>query len=188
MPTTTLSDIPDKITAGDSVAWEKSFSDYPANDGWSLSYVLVNADGQITITASASGLAHLVDLASADTLGWVAGDYRYQAYVTKATERYTVDSGGVEIAANFSAATTGLDARPHCFIMRDALRAMSQDKASEDQLSLSINNRSISFLSPVEVRDWLGYYEDLCVRHERKERAEQGKPTGQQVKTRFVGS
>ena len=188
MATVYLSDIPEKITAGDSAAWKKSFSDYPANDGWVLSYALTKAGTQITFNASADGSNHLVDLDATTTAAWADGQYSFQAYVTKAPERITVDQGIIEIIANLAAASGGLDARPHCFKMRDGLKAMSEGKATIDQLSLSINNRSISTYSPSEVRQWLATYERLCVNHVRQLRADRGKSTGQQVKTRFVRS
>jgi hypothetical protein len=190
MATVILSDIPEKITAGDSIAWKKTLADYPANDGWVLSYALTKTGEQITFNASADGADHLVELDTTDTTAWAAGQYSFQAYATKAatTERKTVDQGIIEIIANLAAEAGGLDARPHCFIMRDALQALSEGKATTDQLSLSINNRSISMLSPSEVREWLATYETLCVNHMRQLRADRGKPTGQQVKARFVGS
>lgn len=183
-----LSDIPAIMTAGDSFAWKKTLSDYPADDGWILTYSLVNASGQIKFNAVANGAAHAVALLIATTAAWDAGVYRYQATVKKADQRKVVDSGTVEILADFETATAGLDARPHCFIMRDSLQALFEGKATSDQLSLSINNRSISLLSPSEVIEWLDYYRAQCVAYDRSERTRQGKPTGQQVKARFVRS
>jgi hypothetical protein len=82
--------------------------------------------------------------------------------------------------------TTGFDDRPHCFVMRDALRALSEGKATSDQISLSINNRSIAKLSPTEVRDWLIHYEQLCETYLASERIDRGKPSGRKFKTRFT--
>ena len=45
MPTTALDDIHEQIIAGDSFAWKKCLSDYPASAGWVLSYALVKSSG-----------------------------------------------------------------------------------------------------------------------------------------------
>jgi hypothetical protein len=182
-----LSDIPFEITAGDSVTWDKSFSNYPADDGWVISYALVKGDNQITFNGGASGAVHRVALGATDTNGWDAGVYSYQVKLTKGDDKVTVESGTVTIVADYSAATAGLDARTHFFKMRDALRALSEGKATDDQLSLSINNRSISKMAPSEVLEWLNHYEALCMNEMRKERARRGKSTGQIVKARFTG-
>jgi hypothetical protein len=185
MATIILDDIPEKIHAGDSIAWKKSLSDFPADDSWILSYYFTKSDLQITFNASADGSDHLVDLDNTETTSWQAGEYSYQALAIKGTETKTIDEGIIEILPNLAAASSGLEARPHIFIMREALRAMVQGKATKDQLSLSINNRSISTYSPSEVRQWLDNYEMQCVAYRRKWRAQRGKPTGGQIKSRF---
>ena len=61
---------PESLVAGDTVTWQKTLSDYPASDGWVLSYRLINAAGNIDITSSASGDDHLVSVAATATAGW----------------------------------------------------------------------------------------------------------------------
>lgn len=185
MATIILGDIPEKISAGDSIAWKKSLSNFAADDGWQLTYALTTTDNQITFNASADGADHLVELDNTDTADWQPGTYMFQAIAVKGTETQTIDRGMVEILPDLMAATSG-SALPHCFVMRDALRATSEGKATVDQLSLSINNRSISSYSPSEVREWLKDYEIQCIEYERRLRAERGKPTGRQIKSKFA--
>ena len=64
---------PKRITAGDSVTWTRSLSDYPASSGWVLSYALINAAGKISITATASGADHLISVSATTSVGWAAG-------------------------------------------------------------------------------------------------------------------
>ena len=52
---------PETITAGDSLTWKRTLADYPAGT-WTLKYRLINADGKIDITATASGTDHLVSV------------------------------------------------------------------------------------------------------------------------------
>ena len=53
---------PETITAGDSLTWKRTLADYPAGT-WTLKYRLINADGKIDLTATASGTDHLVSVA-----------------------------------------------------------------------------------------------------------------------------
>jgi hypothetical protein len=88
-------------------------ADYPASDGWSLSYILVSPAAQIVIAAAADGSGHLVSVAPATTAAWAAGIYTWQERASKAGAIHTSDSGSIEILPNFSAAAGGLDARTH---------------------------------------------------------------------------
>ena len=56
----------------------------------------------ITITASASGDDFLVSVGQSTTASYTAGDYRWQAYITRNSdsERLTIDSGTFEVVAN----------------------------------------------------------------------------------------
>jgi hypothetical protein len=114
---------PATLVAGDTATWTKSLSDYPASAGWVLSYALVKSGTRITFNASASGDDHLVSEAPVTTAAWAAGDYQWTAKVSLAGAVYTVASGAVTIAADYSAATGGLDARSHARTTLDALEA-----------------------------------------------------------------
>lgn len=148
---------PVSIRAGDFLTWTKTLSDYPANDGWVLSYTLINASAKITITASASGADHLVSVAAATSAGYTAGSYSWMSRVTKGTEIYTVDTGSMQILPNLAALTT-FDGRSHAKVMVEAIEAAIQGRASSVQLRMAINNRSIEYLSPTELIKWLSFY------------------------------
>lgn len=115
--------VPAQLRAGDTATWKRALSDYPAGDGWVLSYALVKTGTQITITASADGDAHLVSVAPATTGGWAAGRYQYAETVSLAGAVHTLATGTLEILASFAAATSGLDARSHAQKTLEALEA-----------------------------------------------------------------
>jgi hypothetical protein len=189
MPTTILNDIPDKITAGDSIAWKKSLANYSAADGWTLSYALVKPGVQIKFDAGASGSDHLVDLAATTTAGWTdAGEYAFDAYVTKGTERYHVDFGLVEIRANLAAQSSGYTALPYCFAVRDAIVAVLEMRATESQTSIAVGGRQISEMSHGELMDALERAGRGCTIWKRRNRRDRGKPTGTKVKAVFTES
>jgi hypothetical protein len=185
MPTIVLDEMPLEITAGDAVAWRFYSSYFPADAGWEVSYSLVNAAGRIAITAEADGQTHLVNLAAADTVAWTAGEYRWQSYATKGAERYTLDEGAVTIKTNFATQTSGFDARPHVYIVRDALEAVLEDRATEAQSSMSIGGRTISEMGHGELMDAQKENARRIMIYERKQRRKRGKPTGSTYKVRF---
>jgi len=115
--------VPISLRAGDTATWRRSLADYPASDGWVLSYVLVKSGAQITITADAAGADHLITVVPATTVAWTPGVYAWQERVTQAGAIYTLATGTLEIIASFAAATTGLDARNHAQKTLDALEA-----------------------------------------------------------------
>ena len=101
---------PARVRAGDTVTWRKSLALYPATDGWTLYYRLINATAKIDITATASGSDHLVSLTSTITAAYTAGNYDYLAWAEKGTgptyERASVGSGRITITPNLAALNT----------------------------------------------------------------------------------
>jgi len=118
--------VPAQLVAGDTASWRISLTDYPAADGWALSYSLVRRTGGvlILIATSADGNDHLVNVLASDTASYLPGDYDVQAYATKTTERYQVWSGQISILPNFAAAGEGgLDTRSNARKIFDQLEA-----------------------------------------------------------------
>lgn len=157
MSATIPSTEPSSFRAGDLLAWTKSLSDYPANDGWALVYTLINASAKITINASASGADFSVSVPAATTAAYAAGSYQWMARVTKATEIYTVANGTIEILPNLAAQST-FDFRSHAKTMLDAIEAAFEGKASSTQLEMEINGRRIRSFSPEEMITWRSFY------------------------------
>lgn len=114
---------PTAVTAGDTVTWTRSLGDYPANASWVLNYRLINALGKIDIVATASGADHLVTVTAANSAAWQAGTYTWQAFVTKAAERYTVGSGSIVVKPNLAAQAAGFDSRSEARKAYDAIKA-----------------------------------------------------------------
>lgn len=148
---------PSSFRAGDLLAWTKSLADYPANDGWALSYTLINASSKITINASASGADFSVSVPAATTAPYTPGIYQWMGRVSKALEILTVAVGTIEILPNLATATT-FDFRSHARTMLDAIEAAFEGKASSTQLSYSINGRTVENLTPEQLITWRSFY------------------------------
>lgn len=138
---------PSRVTAGDTVTWSKTLSDYPATSAWVLSYTLINSSTKITITATASGADHLVNVAAATSAGWAAGSYAWMAVVTKGAERYTIGQGNITIAPNLAAATT-YDTRSSAKKALEAINTAMESYGARAHLqSYEINGRKMQFAS-----------------------------------------
>ncbi len=115
---------PTSFTAGDTLAWTRSLSDYPASAGWVLAYRFINATAKFDITGTASGDDHAIAVAAAVSAAYPAGTYSWQAFVTKAAERYTVGTGVCVVEPNLAAvAAAGYDDRTPARKALDALNA-----------------------------------------------------------------
>ena len=190
VPTT----VPERLVAGDTWTFKQSFGDYPADpdgDGaagtWTLTTEVVGSSTDLgTFTATASGADHLTTVAAATTAGWAAGDYSFQQFVTEndTGERHLVGQGWLEVVANLATATT-FDGRSHVKKTLDALQATILGKASKDQESYTIGNRSLSRMSPEELIAWESHYKALWAREKRALRLEKGLGHSGKIRTRF---
>ena len=177
-----LSGIPATLTAGDSVSWLRTESDYPA-DVWTLTYSLIKTDTQIQIVASASGTDHLVEVAATTTADYTAGAYDWQAHVTDGTERYLLDSGIVTVVTDYAGEGTGFDARSHSKIVLDALEAAIEGRATKTQLSQKVGEVQVTHMSLSD----LIKARDVYSAKYRKELVTAGKAKSHHIiKARFV--
>lgn len=123
------SEPPRELRAGDSANWARSFADYPASAGWALAYRLVGATAVHGITATASGDAFNVALASTDTAAWAAGRYTLVEYVTKGAQRQTIATTSLAVLPNLAAASAGIDLRSPAQRMLDTIEAWMSTKS-----------------------------------------------------------
>lgn len=106
---------------------------------------------EIEITATADGTDFVIEVDAATTGAYTAGTYQWQAYITRDSdsERVSVDNGTMEVVPNRDAATT--DPRTHAKIVLDAIEAVIQGRASSDQMSYTIEGRSLTRMSVDEL-------------------------------------
>lgn len=177
---------PSQIIAGDTAEWLLSFQDYPASS-WALSFVLVKTGIKLSFSASTSGDDYLVTVPKATTSAWVAGEYAYQAVVTSATQRFVVETGVIEVLADFAQAATGVDARSDNKIMVDLLIAVLKARASNPVVEYTIANRHLRNKTDKEIRDELDYWRARLRAEEAGEKnRKNGKSRFGNVQVRFV--
>lgn len=113
---------PQSVRAGDTIAWTKSLSDYPAPT-WTLKYRLINAAGALDITAGASGADHAVTVAAAVSTTWQPGRYTWQSYVTSGAQRFTLATGVMEVLPDLAKQAAGYETRSTARVILDQLEA-----------------------------------------------------------------
>lgn len=136
------------ITSGDTYDEEVTVVDYPKSDGWALSYRLIPrvSGTAITFTAGASqynAIDYRVQVSAATTALWTAGFYSWAALVTKAAERFLIDTGEVEVKADPGVSDAPSDTRTHARKTLDAIEAVIEGRATKDQMAYTIGTRSL---------------------------------------------
>lgn len=155
-----LTNEPAQLRAGDTWRWRREdLADYPAPT-WTLKYRLKNAAGGQEITAAASGAHHEVNVAAATTANYAAGRYQWVAWVEAGAEKYTVDSGEIQVLTDLRAggATAAQDTRTHARKVLDALESLIEGKATHDVASYSIAGRALTKMSATELLQWRDHY------------------------------
>ena len=176
---------PSRVTAGDTVAWTKSLSDYPATASWVLSYTLINNTAKITATATASGADHLVSITAATTANWTAGTYTWTAVVTKGAERYTVGAGGITVSPNLSAATT-YDTRSSAKKALEAVNTLLETYGAKAYMQgYEINGRKQQFQTPGDFMAFRSRLMSEVAREYNAERIAAGLSPRNQIAVRF---
>lgn len=166
----TPSNPPLQLYAGDTALWLKSLADYPADQGWALSYVF-NGPQKITVAAVADGSSHLVDVAPSTTSSWAAGGYTWVAKVSKDGRIFTIGTGLTEILADPSTVDSA-DTRPHCKKVLDAIEAVIEGRAGHDELKTEVKGRMLERVPVLELlqlrsqyrREWQLYQNRLAGR------------------------
>lgn len=143
---------PTSARAGDTWRWTRALSSYPADAGWTLTYVLWSASEAINITASADGSDHLIDISPVVTAAYTAGRYDWAARVSDGSDIYTVGTGIIQILPALGAA---MDTRSHARRMLDAINAMLEERATDgdvDVVRTAIGGRSTDYDLPTLIK------------------------------------
>lgn len=178
---------PSRFTAGESLSWKKSFSDYLAGDGWTLTYYFRGPGKGFDAEASADANAFIVTVPASDTAVCVPGDYAYQGVVTKDSESIVVDRGSVTVLPGLASTpvTESFDGRSQAQRILDAIDATLEGKATADQLEYTIGNRQLKRYSMAELLQVRDRYASIVAREKTDEGVRNGRPFFRNVYTRF---
>lgn len=191
-------EVPTTITAGETAEWKISLASYPADEGWTLSYVFLRFDSgmPISFSAGASGSDHLITVAKAETQTWLPGDYNGQAFIDSSTERFKVWEGKLTVNPDY-VLSAGQDTRTIARRTLDAFDAaiLAVAKAQSSGRSGSISEwtveglhikRTSTELLLAELQRQRDRYAAIVKNEESKVLRAAGKRTGKRILTRFV--
>ena len=154
---------PRKIRAGDAITWQRSFDAYPPSGGYTLSYVFVSRNSQYVVAGAAiveQNGNYVITVPSATTAKWVAGWYRWQAYIIDSNaNRTTVGEGMAEVLPNLELATSGIDDREPDEVVLDNIKLMLSNKATRDVQEYKIADRELRSYSWQELTRMRTLYE-----------------------------
>jgi hypothetical protein len=183
--------VPDELVVGDRWTWKRTGipTNYPVAT-YQVKYsfrLLTSAATEISITATenSSPEEYIIEVGQSTTASYTAGDYTYQEYIirTSDSERLVYSTGIVTVKPNLDADTS--DPRSNARKILDGLDAMLENRASIDQMSMSIAGRSLSRMTPAEIRDWHQHYQFIVSKETKKMRIQKGQPTGNSIKVKF---
>jgi len=178
---------PDAFVAGDSVKWTKRISGYDPADGWVLSYAFVKDGDQQVIASTDNGDgAHLITLTPALSAAFKEGIYHWQSTLADGTDRYQVTEGRIDVKPDFLNKSNGFDSRSHVKKVLDALNAVIEKKASKDQESITVGDKSIKRLTPSELLKWRSFYQREYTVELQKQRIANGDAPGNKIRVRFI--
>lgn len=182
---------PDLLVAGDRWTWRRPdlVADYPTAD-YALTYEFHEDSGgggshKFSVTATETTDDYLIEIASATTANYATGDFHWYAFITRTSdsERIAIDDGYAKIELNF--ADTNADHRSHAKKVLDAIEAVLENRASQDQMSYSIAGRSLSRMSIDDLMNFRNRYRAEYNKELKKWRIKNKQETGSTIKVRF---
>lgn len=147
MPIPTLSSVPTRFAAGDTIKILLSILEFPA-DQWGLA-ISLRGPGDFTASAVADGLNHKLTLNAADTAPLLPGQYLWALRFTNLTtsEVATRESGALIVTPNLFAAATPTAAAAIVANLEAAITKLSKKTST----SVSVNGLTYSLANISEL-------------------------------------
>lgn len=179
--------VPSDFAIGESLSWKKTYSDYPADDGWTLNYYFRGVGEGFDVEADAEGSSFIVTVPKTLTENMSVGRYSFQAFVAKGDEVIEVDAGEVSVFPSLSALTpsTSYDGRSQNEKILEAIDAALEGKATKDQLDYSIGDRQLRRYDINEMLKMRQTFQKLVNEEKLRERRKKGLGIGKTFYTRF---
>jgi hypothetical protein len=181
------SEFPGAFPAGDTFSVERTYADYPASEGWTVRFVIVNADNRYEVQGFAFDGKHLVDADSIETASWAAGDYKWKVYAEDGSSpsvRHTVESGSINILPDLDAGP--IDDRSHVKKTLDLIEREIEIRTSGSVESYSISGRQLAKTPMSDLLEMRSRYRAWYEQELQAERVARGLGTKRKVLTRFT--
>ena len=180
------STMPSVLRVGQTIDYIASLADFPASDGWALRLVLNPRSGGtvITLDSSASDDDHLIQVGSATTSGWTAGDYGWEIWALGVGEQHHVESGQLTLLPSLLYAGAGTDTRTQAEVaLADAKAALAAWTPTRRRYR--IGDREMEFSSSAEIGAIISHWEHEVAREVNAERLRKGMKTTRKVFVRM---
>lgn len=145
---------PSRLISGDTWEWTREWAaDYPSPT-WTLTYYFRHASTleAKTFTGASDGSGGFsIAVPAADTKEYAPGRWSFVARVSSGAVVHTVARGFVEVLPDY--ADEGADHRTYNERCLDAIEAVREGRASTDQSSYTINDRSVGRMSWDELEE-----------------------------------
>lgn len=136
---------PKELQAGNTLRFDKILADYPASEGWVVTYVLrsrLQAVDAITITTTANEDTHEVNVPAATTANWTPGDYTMVGYVTLSPDRYEVFRQQFKILPDIANTELPYDGRSYYERVLQQVRDVIENGVIREVIRYSFNGVS----------------------------------------------
>jgi len=182
---------PDLLVVGDRWTWRRPdlAATYDPAD-YALTYEYHEDSGgggshKFTLTATETTDDYIIEISSATTAAYATGDFHWYAFITRSSdsERIAVDDGYAKIELDF--ADTNADHRSHAKKVLDAIEAVLENRASQDQMSYSIAGRSLARMSIDDLMTFRNRYRAEYNEELKRWRVKNKQDTGNTIKVRF---
>ena len=182
---------PDLLVVGDRWTWRRPdlVNDYPTAD-YALTYEFLCDSGgggshKFSITATETSDDYIIEVSQDVTEHYHVHNYKWYAFITRTSdsERISVDSGVTQLVADYAVSTA--DQRSHAKKVLDAIEAVLENRASQDQMSYSIAGRSLSRMSVTDLMTFRDRYRAEYNEELKKARIKNHQDTGNTIKVRF---
>lgn len=151
-----------QLTAGDTLNFATAVTNFSAADGWQLHYRLAPTfpgGTPILLDSVADVASHRVQVTADVTATWLPGAYQWNSWVTRTTERYSVQTGTVQILPDPATFQPTIDARGSAQKSLDnALAMVAAIQAGGVELRIGDRMVKLPTLAEAEasVRYWQG--------------------------------
>jgi len=185
-----LTSEPTSVVIGTLVQWKRAdLSEVYAPASYDLIYNIrlkngAGVDKSVTATTAADG-SFLTSLTSNLTTTMVAGDYVWQAFISRKSDsaKVAVGTGELQLLSNLD--QNGADNRSHAQIMVKKIQSLLEGRADKDVSSYSIQGRSLSKMSVTDLMMWRDYYRKEVAKEKQDALIAAGKASNATVKVRF---
>ena len=181
---------PTSVVIGTLVQWKRAdLSEVYAPASYDLIYNIrlkngAGVDKSVTATTAADG-SFLTSLTSNLTTTMVAGDYVWQAFISRKSDsaKVAVGTGELQLLSNLD--QNGADNRSHAQIMVAKIQSLLEGRADKDVSSYSIQGRSLAKMSITDLMMWRDYYRKEVAKEKQDALIAAGKASNATVKVRF---